>query len=191
MILSKYKFLSLTAAVLAVSLLSFGVARADTVGEHHDFFDNSSFDLNGRSSLPATLELVANHAYYYVDDQYLDSLSSDERTAMMQQLVGLANEFDNNIYPKETAFWGSEADPGIDGDAHITVLLEELKSGTGGYFDSSNGYPTSVAPNSNEREMLILNADSLNQGHLDAFLAHEMQHLISFNQKDLLHHVTE
>lgn len=166
-------------------------ASADTLGEHHTFFVNEKYDVSGRSSMPVTLDYVGDHAYYYVDDEYINSLDSASRSQVTQQLSVLSNEFDSNIYPKETALWGSEPNPGIDGDSHITIILEELKAGTGGDFDSVNEYPRSEAPNSNQREILTANITSLGTDSVKTFLAHEMQHLISFNQKELLHNVDE
>ena len=166
-------------------------ALADTVGDHQIFFVNPSFDGSDRSSVTATLEVTGTHAYYYIDDAYLLSLGLAGRQQIDQLIAGLSNEFDTVIYPRDTAFWGSEPNPGIDGDPRITVLFEQLKGGTGGYFDNANGYLRLEAPHSNQREMLFLNANVLGQGRMKIFLAHEMQHLISFNQKELIQHVVE
>ena len=168
-----------------------GQASADVLGEHHTFFVNSTYDALARTSIPVTLKYVGVHAYFYVDDAYLDSLRLRERAVFDQQVMALAQEFDNNIYPKETAFWGSEANPGIDNDPKITILLERLASGTGGYFDSVNGYATSRVSSTNQREMITANILSLSTDRLKVFLAHEFQHLISFNQKELLRNVSD
>ena len=188
------KYLRISRIVAGViSLGQFGISKAsaDTIGEHHTFFVNHSYDATGRTSIPVTLEYVGIHSYFYVDDLYLNSLNFREQAIFNQQIIASAQEFDNNIYPKETAFWGSEANPGIDNDPKITVLLENLVPGTGGYFDSVNGYSTSQADNSNQREMITANVLSLNTNNLKIFLAHEFQHLISFNQKELLRNVSE
>ncbi|HZZ99727.1 MAG TPA: hypothetical protein VFK07_03400 [Candidatus Paceibacterota bacterium] len=177
--------------IILAALLPWASARADVVGESQNFFVNRTFDSSQRAILSASLEIVGQHAYYYVDQKYLDALGPAAKASMLQELNSLSNEFDSNIYPKETAFWGSEANPGVDNDPRITILLESLKSGTGGYFDSVNGYLKSQVTGSNQREMLVLNSDALGRGDLNAFLAHEMQHLISFNQKELTSHVSE
>ena len=178
-------------SVFVFGRLDVSQALADTIGEQHTFFVNPTYDAMGRTSIPVTLEYVGAHAYLYVEDSYLNSLNSSERAVFKQQVINLTQEFDNNIYPKETAFWGSEANPGIDNDSKITILLERLTSGTGGYFNSINGFSTSQANNTNQREMITGNVSSLGNNSLKIFLAHEFQHLISFNQKELLRDVSE
>lgn len=178
-------------AIIVLGQLGAGRALADTIGEHHTFFVNSTYDATGRTSIPATLKYVGTHSYFYVDDSYLNSLNPSERAFFDQQIVASAQEFDNNIYPEETAFWGSEANPGLDNDPKITILLERLTSGTGGYFDGVNGYSISQATQSNQREMIVANVLSAGTNRLKIFLAHEFQHLISFNQKELLQNVSE
>lgn len=171
--------------------LSFHAATADTLGDHRTFFVNPGYDVSGRTSIATTLEYVGSRAYYYVDDTYLNSLSSVDRANVDQLLASLSNEFDNTIYPKETAIWGSEPNPGIDNDPRITVILERLNPGTGGDFDTTNEYPQSRAASSNQREILTVNVSVLGRDVLRIFLAHELQHLISFNQKVLNNNVDE
>jgi hypothetical protein len=171
--------------------LGAGWASADTLGEHHTFFTNAGFDVTGRASAPVTLEYVSAHAYFYIEDAYLNTLNSNARANFDQQLTATAQAFDDNIYPKETAFWGSEENPGIDNDPRITVMLESLIPGAGGYFDSANEYPLSKVSNSNQREMLVISIPSVSIGASKVFLAHEFQHLISFNLKEVLHNVVE
>lgn len=186
--------LRISFTVVAIFLFGqFGTnqASADILGEQHTFFVNSTYDALARTSIPVTLDYVGVHAYFYVDDVYLNNLRPSERTVFDQQVVALAQEFDNNIYPKETAFWGSEANPGIDNDSKVTILLERLTAGTGGYFDSVNGYATSKVSNTNQREMITANILSLGADRLKMFLAHEFQHLVSFNQKELLRDISE
>ena len=187
----RLKIYFFVAVVILFGQLGTNNILADTLGEHHSFFVNPTFDATERTSIQATLEYVGTHAYFYVDDSYLNGLNSYERAIFNQQVISTAQEFDNNIYPKETTFWGSEPNPGIDNDPKITILLERLTAGTGGYFDSINGFSTSQANRTNQREMIIANALSVGTNRLKIFLAHEFQHLISFNQKELLRDSSE
>ena len=164
-------------------------AVADTIGQTQIFNVNSKYDQFSRSSLVATLRNVSSHAYFYVENRYWDNLNSNERTILGNSVDVLAQEFDSNIYPKETEFWGFEPNPGIDNDPKLTVVLEDLISGNGGYFDSSNEYPKNISSNSNEREIIFISVEAGNFGKI--FLGHEFQHLISFNQKDLVRKVQE
>ncbi|MBP9822485.1 MAG: hypothetical protein KBC81_03545 [Candidatus Pacebacteria bacterium] len=168
-----------------------GLASANVLGEKHTFFVNSAYNASGQTSVAATLNYVGERAYFYVEDSYLNGLGVNERQQFDQQVVSASQEFDNNIYPKEINFWGSEPNPGIDNDPKITILLERLTSGTGGYFDSVNEYPSSQVKNTNQREIISANVLSLGSSRLKIFLAHEFQHLISFNQKDVLRNVYE
>ena len=190
--LSKYsKILFIAVAVFLFGQFGTGQAWADVIGERHTFFVNSNYDATARTSIPVTLVYVGTHTYFYADDSYLNSLRPSERALFDQQIIVSAQEFDNNIYPKEVAFWGSEVNPGIDNDPKITILLERLTSGTGGYFDSVNGYSTAQVSQSNQREMIVANVLSVGTSRLKIFLAHELQHLISFNQKETLRDASE
>lgn len=165
----------------------FDFVSADLLNQKNNFFVNKSFDRTSRSNLSATLIYISNHAYFYVDDKYWDSLGTVSKEEFNQNVRALAVAFDTYIYEKETAFFGSEAKPGVDGDDRITILLEDLVENNGGYFDSSNGYKRSQISDSNQREMLVVSASAVLKT-LDLsklFLAHEFLHLISFNQKEL------
>ncbi len=179
---------------LIVSILLFGIvasASADVLGEKHTFYVNPTYDTTDRTSVPATLVSLSDHAYYYVEDAYLNGMNPSERKLLETRIAELAVQFDSTIYPKETQFFGSEANPGIDNDSRITILFERLKSGTGGYFDSVNEYTPDQVSRTNQREMIVVSVLSLSGSRLKDFLAHEFQHLISFNQKELLLKVSE
>ncbi len=189
--LIKSKLILAGALVLILGVSNTGAASADTIGERHNFFVNSKYDATGRTSVPATLEYTGTHSYVYVEDEYTNTLSPSERLSLRQKISELGQEFDNNIYNKETAFWGSEPNPGIDSDPRVTILLERLTSGTGGYFDSANEYTLAESNRSNQREMITGNVSSIWSGQLKIFIAHELQHLISFNQKELPYRMSE
>ena len=168
-------------------------ASADTLGQQKIFFVNKEFDKYSRTQLETTLRQVSDKMYFYIEDSYWGKISFTSQQKLMNNMLGLAKEFETNIYPKETALWGSEPNPGIDGDSKITILLEDLKKSNGGYFDTVHGYSKQIANDSNEREMISLSAEAF-VSDLDlakVFLAHEFHHLISFNQKDLLKKVAE
>lgn len=183
--------------VLAALVVSFfllpSLANADVLEQREVFLTNETYDKFSRVNMVATLKHVSQHAYFYIDDAYWNNLGDVRRGTLSSQIVNLATEFDNNIYKKETQFWGSPASPGIDGDTRITILLEETIKGNGGYFETINNYPKSVAPDSNEREMIAVSIEAVefNLDFAKNFLAHEFQHLISFNQKDLTRGVSE
>ena len=189
------KFILIFVAFSALApFLLFGIsANADYLGQTQSFFTDSQYDKYSRNNLDATLMNVSDHAYFYIDNSYINGLSRIDRTTLSAEIAELADEFDNNIYPKEISFWGSEPNPGIDNDPRITVLLEQLVSGNGGYFDTTNEYLNSELrdKNSNQREIVYINVGTLGNDLIKNFLAHEFQHLIDLNQKDLLRGVSE
>lgn len=178
------------AAVLA-AVFSFNPVFADTIGESRAFYVDSYYDASGRTRITADLKHVSGRAYFYADADYFNSLAAPDQTIFQNNLSSLAAVFDQTIYPKLVSVFGSEPNPGVDGDPKITILLERMFQSAGGYFLNVNGYPKADAQDSNEREMIYLNAIHLNNGNEKAFLAHELQHLISFNQKEKIRGVSE
>ena len=183
------KHLILTGALLVSFFVFAPNASADAIGQTQIFNVNSKYDQLSRTSLSATLRYISEHAYFYVEDRYWDNLNLNQRTILNNNISALAQEFDNNIYPMEIQFWGSEPNPGIDNDSKITIVLEDLVSGNGGYFANSNGYPKQIANDSNEREIIFISVSAGNFAKI--FLGHEFQHLISHNQKELIRKVQE
>lgn len=185
-IVKKYRYSFFTAVFLFT--IPF-IGLADTIGQTQTFNVNSKYDQLARTSLSATLRQVSEHAYFYVEDRYWNNLNPNERNVLNNNISALVQEFDNNIYSKETQFWGAEPNPGIDNDPKVTIVLEDLVSGNGGYFDTSNEYPKGIAGDSNEREIIFISVQAGNFAKM--FLGHEFQHLISYNQKELLRKIQE
>ena len=181
--------------IIGFSFLFFvlaGLVSADTIGQNQSFFISPQYDAHSRTQISATLRNISGRAYFYVEDDYWYSIGADTRNQVINWITLLSNEFDGRIYPTETQFFGSEANPGIDNNPQITILLSPLITEAGGYFDTSNEYSIQQVPGSNMREMLYINISALsNAGKINSFLAHEFQHLISFNQKEKLRNITD
>ncbi|TAK27925.1 MAG: hypothetical protein EPO21_23185 [Chloroflexota bacterium] len=124
-------------------------------------------------TVTATLRYVTPHAHFYVQDG-LDVSQSD--------LQRSADEFDQQIYPLEHRYLGTEWLPGIDGDEHLTVLNAGIP-GVAGYFSMIDEYPRDINPYSNEREIIYMNLSSTRPGTsaYNAVLAHEFAHAIHWN----------
>lgn len=159
-------------------------AHADTLGQQQTFRVDSTYDKEGRANVTATLRYVSDRGYFYVDDAAWATFTPSGQSLFVEDLKELAADFDAAIWARERDFFGSEPDPGIDNDARTVILLESLRKGNGGYFDATNVYPKSSFPESNEREMIVVNIDAVATGYAKPFLAHEFQHLISVNQKE-------
>jgi len=166
-------------------------ATANVIGTTKTFFVNESFDLSGRSTLGATLRYASNRGNFYTDDFSWSKLTASQQATLLQNMQNLGTLFDSHMYPVEVGFWGSEPNPGIDGDVKITILFQALDVGNGGYFDTIHNLPRTTGRNSNEREMIFLSLDALGGDFISIFLAHEFQHLISSNQKELLRRISD
>jgi len=124
---------------------------------------------------PSTFELrlVTPHAYWYIEEGLAVNQSGLKRAAA---------QFEEEIYPRVTAAFGQEWTPGVDNDPHLTILNAWMR-GVGGYYSSSDEYPTSVREFSNEREMIYMNAGGIPVGSSSYLrvLAHELQHAVHWN----------
>ncbi|MBI4200124.1 MAG: immune inhibitor A [Chloroflexi bacterium] len=121
----------------------------------------------------ATLKLVSPHAYWYVDDAV---------NMRVDALRASARVFEEEVYPRVTAAFGTEWTPGVDNDIHLTILHTVLQ-GLAGYYSSSDEYPASVHPYSNQREMIYIDSGAVPPGTREYLgtLAHELAHAIQWN----------
>lgn len=122
----------------------------------------------------ATLQLVTDHAYWYVQSDMADR-------APQPELTRSASIFETRTYPTIHTYFGSEPSPGVDGDPHIVFLLANVP-GVAAYFSSSDAYPRAVNPRSNEHEMIYVNLNAIRPGQdgFDSTVAHEFQHMVHF-----------
>ncbi len=160
---------------------------ADVLGQQEQFSISTTYDFKGRTQIGASLQYISPHAYFYVEDNYWSAINPEFRQQIKDQTKIIADEFENRIYSSERQFFGSEPNPGIDGDQHITIMLTPLVDYAGGYYDTGNEYPKTLQPTSNQREMIYLNVSTLfDTRRVYGFLAHEFQHMISFQQKEVI-----
>jgi len=169
--------------IAAFFLLMPLMAKADYLSQRVNFFIDSDYDLLKRNQLVATLQKIADKLYFYIDDDWWNSLDNQKRDEVNQTLANLSLEFENKIYPTLTSTFGSEWKPGIDKDERITVLIHPMIEEAGGYFNSGDEYRRIQNPESNEREMVYLNSQQIDKSYTKSLLAHEFMHLITFNQK--------
>ena len=131
-------------------------------------------DILSREVYPvrATLLVVSEHAYWYVDDRV---------DFEQEELQKSAQVYEEQIYPRVVEVFGPELVPGVDNDVRLTILMTPLR-GVAGYFSASDEYPVQVHLYSNQREMIYLHASSsrLNSQEYFGTLAHELTHAIQF-----------
>ena len=167
-----------------IFILFFSQALAVNLNESYKFYLDSKYDFSSRTEITATLKKVSTNAYFYIEDEYWNELTVSQRIAYLDYVDTLAIEFDDTIYPSLTYVFCQEWKPGIDNDDKITILLTELKSSAGGYFNEKDEVSQAQEPTSNAREMIYLNSAQISNPLIYSLLAHEMQHLISWNQKE-------
>jgi hypothetical protein len=154
------------------------------VGVNQDFWILNQDTLEW-GEVTCRLERVTDHAYLWFDVT---------RPLKETEKMDRAAEAFEVIYGKGTTFFGSEANPGIDGDPHTYILhvagtaicnvTEETSHQCGilGYFASTHALPTSVEPHSNQHEMFVMNIDrGVGGPGYESTLVHEFRHMIEDN----------
>jgi immune inhibitor A len=146
------------------------------VGEQAPFHVSNSSEGYTRE-ITATLQVVGEHIYLWVENG---------ANVSQRDLEALAEFFDTEVYEQVRDLWGSEAQPGIDGEDRVHGLFAyQLGATTAAYVSSDDSYPQAAVATSNEREMFFFNLDALGSS-FDVFstgiiVAHEFQHMIRQN----------
>ena len=144
------------------------------VGAEREFWITDN-DTNISSQVTATLQYVTEHLYFWIEN----SVRYDDG-----ELAALSESFENDIYPLNRDFFGSEWSPGIDNDEHIYILYSGgIGGNVAGYYSSTDEYHPLASENSNTAEMFVINADNtfLDEEFTYGVLAHEFQHMIHWN----------
>ncbi len=148
-------------------------------------------------TIEAELAAVSTNVYFYIDDNAAANVEQ-------QDIQSLVDRFENVIRPRSQEFLGSESD--INGDGHVTILMTcqpNQMSTTGGivtgFFFPGDLYAASSAnPASNGQEIFYVLCPDPEGKYgvpiqkefalhiLEGVLAHEYQHMISFNRHALL-----
>ncbi len=178
--------------LFALSFFFVTPAEAVNLNDSIVFNVDSSYDATARFNLEATLIKTTSKLYFYIEKSWWDSQIYAKQNEILNNLEILSQEFENKIYPVLTSVFGSEWNPGIDSDSKITILFHLMKGEAGGYFRTNDEYLKLQVPDSNEREMVYLPINQLDNSYkLKVILAHELVHLITFNQKDKMFGLSE
>jgi hypothetical protein len=145
-------------------------AKSYQVGAKEKFWILNS-DTNEHFQIDATLRYTTAHSYFWAED----GTPVDEG-----DMKKLMDTFENKIYPTDREFFGSEANPGVDGDPHIYVIYaSSIGHNIAGYFSSSDSYNPLVKEYSNAHETYVLGtSQDLGDDYTYATLAHEFVHMI-------------
>jgi len=141
------------------------------IGSQEDFWV-SNVDTNENFQISTTLQYASDHVYFWIQDGV-----PFEPDALKQ----LVDTFENKIYPRNRAFFGSEWTPGVDGDPHLYIIYaKDLGSNLAGYFSSADELHPLAHEYSNAHEAFVLSSDTVNLASEYSYgvLAHEFQHMI-------------
>ncbi len=187
---AKIKIGVLLAAIFFVLFLG-QFAKAQNFSDITNFYVDKNFDISQRTQISAVLVKTSRNLYFYVDKSWWDQQVPAKKDEISASLDKLSAEFDGHIYSVLTSVFGSEWKPGVDNDNKIAVLFEPMNANEGGYFRSADEYVKIQVPDSNEREMVYLATDYIDDPQAKVILAHEFVHLITFNQKEKIMGVEE
>jgi hypothetical protein len=138
----------------------------------------SNTDTNETFEITAELLYKTENVYFFAEE----GVEVNQR-----RVEALVDEFQNEIYPTNREFFGSEPNPGVDGDPRLYILYAHgMGFSIGGYASSADGYSRLAQPRSNEKEIFYINADAYQPGDSEMLstLSHEFQHMIHSNQDD-------
>lgn len=173
------------------------MTAAPTIGDTKSFrVLNSMNSIKSYQVVTGRLRLISDELYVYVDTEMDDSSHLTD-----ESILELANSFEMHSLPIERGFFGFESD--VNSDDHITILmtpvLNEICFTTGlvtGFFFPGDLYAQNESnPASNEQEIFYtlvpdpegefcraLEVEFAMHNILPGVLAHEYQHMVSFNQ---------
>ncbi len=145
-------------------------AKPYKVGDKEKFWILNS-DTTEHFQINATLRYATPHSFFWVEDG--TPVNEGDMKALM-------DTFENKIYPTDREFFGSEANPGVDGDPHIYVIYaSSIGHNIAGYFSSSDSYNPEAKKYSNAHETYVLGtSQNLGDQYTYATLAHEFVHMI-------------
>ena len=181
-----------TLIISAIIFFAFPViAFGYEIGNTNTFFVDSNYSLDRKDRVEGELILSSQKAVLYVESNFWQSKSDEEKEEIAKELKEVLDEFDRKTYPDVTYTFGIESYLGADGNSKITLLFHKAKAGVNGYIRNIDAYEKVVAPTSNERKIIYLNTDLIDGEWLKETLAHELVHLITLNKKDLRYGVKE
>jgi len=144
------------------------------IGDEESFWVSNT-DSDEKFQVHTILVYTTPHTYFWIEEGVDYDLNDVEE---------LMNTFEDQIYPINREFFGSEWTPGVDNDPHLYVVYAgNLGYYLGGYFSSIDSYLPEVHEYPNAHEMLVLSSDNvwLDDEYTYGILAHEFQHMIHWN----------
>ncbi len=155
-----------------------GYTEPKTVLPSEPFVIGQKVDLwisrdSGSAVVSGEVSYISEHAYWIFENGYLPS---------SEDIMGVAEKFEDQVWPAVTEVFGTPLTPGIDGDNRIVVYTAVLRTGVAGYFSAADSYPQEIRQHSNQREALYMSANrvDLTGSEYLSVIAHELQHASHF-----------
>lgn len=135
----------------------------------------TNVDTNRNFRIDTTLRYLGEHVYIWIEND----VDFDQ-----EDLILLGETFDQEIYPTNREFFGSEWSPGVDHDPRIYIVYAGgLGRSLAGYYSSADQLHPDAHEFSNAHEMFLINSDNvfLWESFIFGTLAHEFQHMIHWH----------
>ncbi len=118
--------MQLPCATIIFSLILYSLPEKSELpdGDERDFYV-LNVGSNAYVRIKAVLYYITDHLYFWIQEGVKFDLAD------VQQL---SETFENQIYPRNREFFGSENTPGIDNDEHLYILYTERWVGRGLFF---------------------------------------------------------
>jgi immune inhibitor A len=162
-----------------------GVAAPLNVGVRQQL-QIANVDTNTFSTINVDLLAVSDYAYFWFD------VGPGSFTPDTDLLAQVSTAFDD-AYEMVVHYFSDGYEAGPDGDPRIHIVhasplalcdvtLETASAcGLAGYFSSRHTYPQSAVPDSNEREMFVMNVRQFGTDYYLTVLVHEFRHMVEYN----------
>jgi hypothetical protein len=175
-------------------------SRAPTLGSTQQFWSLNSLSWpptsTGYTDVNATCMGIGQHCYLFEDNNTPASYAKYPASAWAE----ITAAFDNDIYAKNIATFGSEPNPGVDGESKVYILFTYNVNAqrASGYFDSTNEMSVAEVAalgstyKTNVKEILFMQVPTSTdtwaglKHHVFGVMAHEFLHMIVYNQHVML-----
>ncbi len=135
----------------------------------------SNEETHASTQITARLIYASENVYFFAEEGV---------SANRADVKATVDDFQANTYVTNREFFGSEWNPGVDGDPHLYILFcRNLGGSVAGYYSSADEYSRLANEYSNEKEMFYISADyyAPDDTSLRSTLAHEFQHMIHWH----------
>lgn len=146
----------------------------------------ANVDTNTISTINADLLAVSDYAYFWFD---VGPGSFTPEAALLDEV---ASTFDA-AYQMVVHYFSDGYEAGLDGDPRIHIvhvsplalcdvtITTVSACGLAGYFSSRHSYPQLAVPDSNEREMFVMNVRQFGSDYYMTVLVHEFRHMVEYS----------